>query len=243
METIGIDVSSQPLGTASCLITWNRGSAEILQVEPSLDDQRFDSVLAEPVDKVGLDVPLGWPTGFIDAIVRHRRGEPFGETETDHLVRRETDRWVWKNTLQLPLSVTTDRIAYPAMRVARLLGSLSGFSADRSGGGKVVEVYPAAALRVWELEYRRYKRDKGRDVLIAILKQLRSRSPWLSASDAIWSEIIRHDHAFDALICSLVARAHALGRCHPIPHDQRETARHEGWIAVPIAGSFEELAN
>ncbi|MHB8588453.1 MAG: DUF429 domain-containing protein [Candidatus Dormibacteraceae bacterium] len=243
MQTIGIDVSSQAQGTASCTIRWENGLAQIELVEHALDDGRLELALSERVDKIGIDVPLGWPDAFVGAVARHRAGEPFGEAEMAALARRETDRWVWNNTKQVPLSVSTDRISYPAMRTARILGRLSVLNADRSGAGRVVEVYPAAALRVWQLRYQRYKRDKGREVLTAILKELRTRCSWLSASEAVWRDVKRDDHSFDALICALVARAHATGRCHPVPTDQRETARREGWIAVPSERSLEILAS
>lgn len=63
-------------------------------------------------DKIGLDVPLGWPDAFVDAVVRHRKREPFGEADIAELIRRDTDTWVRRNTHQLPLSVTTDRISW-----------------------------------------------------------------------------------------------------------------------------------
>jgi predicted nuclease with RNAse H fold len=242
LRTLGIDVSSQAKGTAACRIRWEKGSARIEAVEYMVDDDRLEAILSEQADKIGIDVPLGWPDPFVDALERHRDGQPFGETDTSELARRYTDKWVYKVTGQLPLSVTTDRISYPAMRTARILGRLPDAPVDRSGAGDLVEVYPAAALRVWHLQHQRYKRDKGREVLAAIIKQLRERCSWLSADDAVWREVGRSDHAFDALICALIARAHAIGQCHPVPDDRRESARSEGWIAVPREGTLETLA-
>ena len=47
-----------------------------------------------------------------------------------------------------PLSVSSDRIAICAMRCAELLVELAGDGQlERTGGGLVAEVYPAAALR------------------------------------------------------------------------------------------------
>jgi hypothetical protein len=242
LRTLGIDVSSQAQGTAACWIRWEKGSARIEAVEHMVDDDRLEAILSEQADKIGIDVPLGWPDAFVDAVERHRVGLPFGETDTGDLARRYTDKWVYKQTGQLPLSVTTDRISYPAMRAARILGRLLAAPVDRSGAGNLVEVYPAAALRVWNLQHQRYKRDKGRDVLAAIIKQLRERCSWLSADDPLWRDVGRSDHAFDALICALIARAHAIGQCHPVPDDRRESARREGWIAVPREGALETLA-
>ena len=124
----------------------------------------WPGVLAEPVARIGLDVPLGWPDEFVAAVAEHHEGRPFGTAGMDRLTRRETDRWVHDHPeiRQLPLSVSTDRIAYPAMRMARILGEVVGEPIDRSGAGKFVEVYPAAALRVWGLRHRGYKRGADR---------------------------------------------------------------------------------
>ncbi|HYA00515.1 MAG TPA: DUF429 domain-containing protein [Candidatus Binatia bacterium] len=239
--TVGVDVSSQPAGTAACRVRWPSGRAVIDSVEAELDDSRLAAVLTRPAAKLGLDVPLGWPDGFVGAVSRHHSGQPFGEVALAHLVRRETDIWVWEQTKQLPLSVTTDRIAYPAMRIARLLGQLRGGAVERSGTGRFVEVYPAVALRAWDLRHRSYKREAGRSLLAALLEELRRRCPWLQADEATWAEVGRTDHAFDALISALVARAHQRGLCHPIPAGSREAAAREGWIAVPVPGSLERL--
>jgi hypothetical protein len=240
VRTVGIDVSSQPRGTASCSIEWTGSGARIESVETSIGDARLESLLRERADKVGIDVPLGWPRPFVVAVESHADGRPFGEEKIERLARRQTDLWVWKSTGQLPLSVTTDRIAYPAMRVARILGRLPDLGSDRSGAGKLVEVYPAAALRVWRLQYRQYKGAAGRAVLAGILGELKSRCPWLSASDSLWTAL-SDDHCFDALVAALIARAVAAGRCHPIPLESVTIARSEGWIAVPMTGSLEGL--
>ena len=71
---------------------------------------------------------------------------------TDQVVHAATGRW--------PLSVSADRIAYPAMRCAGLLARLAatGRPVRRSGiDSLVAEVYPAAALRIWELPTAGYK--------------------------------------------------------------------------------------
>ena len=239
--SIGIDVASQPAGTAACRVQWGGAGATIESVEHDLDDGRLVEVLAEPVAKIGLDVPLGWPDAFVEAIARHHAGRPFGGSRINRLVRRETDNWVRAEVGQLPLSVSADRIAYPAMRIARLLGELAGGTVERCGGGRIVEVYPAAALRVWGLPYRGYKRGAHRAALLEVAQELRRRCPWLAVDDTTWGEVTRTDHAFDALICALVARAHQRGQCHPIPLDLRAAAAREGWIAVPIPQSLDRL--
>jgi len=244
--TVGVDVASRAPGTAACWVRWEDGAATVERVVPGLDDDHLAAVLREPVEKVGLDVPLGWPDGFVEAVARHQAREPFGDGGIESLARRRTDRWVHEQIHQLPLSVSTDRIAYPAMRMARLLGE-SGVNeeprpaVDRSGAGKFVEVYPAAALLVWGLPHRRYKGTAGGALRAGILDALHRRCPWLTAHSTAWTEIARTDHAFDALICALIARARQRDLCHPIPREQRETAAREGWIAVPLPESLEHL--
>ena len=67
--TVGIDVAAQPERTAGCWIRWDNGAGTVEQVEQPLADDRLRSILADDsVNKVGIDVPLGWPTAFVAAI-------------------------------------------------------------------------------------------------------------------------------------------------------------------------------
>jgi predicted nuclease with RNAse H fold len=245
-ETVGIDVAAQAGTTAACAVVWQQAGAEITHVEAGLDDGRLlDLLSSEDAQRIGVDVPLGWPTAFVDALARHHRGEPWGDLEDPPkgktLTHRATDRWVHDQPdLKLwPLSVSTDRIAYSAMRVARLLGQLG--HSDRSGEGRVVEVYPAAALKCWGLSPRQYKRADGRPNLSRLLQQLREAAPWLKAEDEIWGQVEGDDNQFDALICALVARAVARNQCRQIPVQHRATASVEGWIHIPLQGSLQRL--
>ena len=58
-------------------------------------------------------------------------------------------------------------------------------------------------------------------------------APWLVADETSWKSFHTSDHAFDALIAALIARAHARGLCHAIPDSDREAAIREGWICLP----------
>ena len=53
---------------------------------------------------------------------------------------------------------------------------------------------------------------------------------------------VASDHAFDAFVSSLVARAVARGKTARPPKKQRELARQEGWIHVPEEGSLGALS-
>ncbi len=228
MRTLGIDLSSQPAGTAACRVLWADGIARVEAVEELVDDDRLRALFADTtIDQVGIDVPLGWPDGFVRAVQLHRDGRDWPSLPTRELTHRATDRWLISRGVY-PLSVSTDRIAYPAMRAAALTAGMA-----RDGSGRLVEVYPAAALHVWELQFRRYKRSTGRAVLADIIAALRGKAPWLDADERSWKAFHASDHAFDALIAALIARAHARGLCHPIPNSDREAATREGWICVP----------
>ncbi|GAC1345985.1 MAG: DUF429 domain-containing protein [Candidatus Dormibacteria bacterium] len=239
MITAGVDVASKPKNTAACWVAWGQGRAQLTRCEPCVADSRLRAILDDvAVRPVGVDVPLGWPDAFARSLARYHEGGAWESGDTAALVLRATDHVVHQLTGRRPLSVSTDRIAYPAMRIARLLDG-----ADRSGRGRVVEVYPAAALRVWGLTARGYKRSGGLDVLGRLLTALRDSAPWLEADDATWASIRRSDHLFDAMVAALIARAWAVGLCHPIPQDQVVIAAREGWIAVPLEGSLAELAD
>ncbi len=67
-----------------------------------------------------------------------------------------------RSIAQQPLSVSTDRISFAAIRCARILSEVARRegAVDRSGSGKVVEVYTAAALRQWGLDFRGLRREQ-----------------------------------------------------------------------------------
>ena len=140
-----------------------------------------------------------------------------------------------------PLSVSTDRIAIATMRVASLMSKMAE-PTERSGTWKLVEVYPAVALLQWNFDPRGYKRKKGseaRQNLVAAFLQ-RTRD-WLHICKTDCEHCFRTDDAFDALICALIARANAVGLTEPIPAAVRAHASTEGWIALPLTGSLDQL--
>jgi predicted nuclease with RNAse H fold len=250
--SVGIDVASQDARTAICSIHWEHGRAEI---EPLGSRGASDSEIrrrVESADRVGVDIPLGWPSRFVEALTRHHRGEAWpdegGAAAMTSLRLRETDRWLTDRARRPgeprarchPMSVSSNLIAIPAMRMARVLGPI-----DRSGAGKVIEVYPAAALFVWGLPYRQYKgvRPERREVRHDLVLRLRTLTPWLTAASAQdWERIEENDHELDALVAALVARAKHAGLCDESYDATSQGARMEGWIALPTADALERLA-
>jgi cytochrome c1 len=107
-----------------------------------------------------------------------------------------------------------------------LLGKLG--ETDRSGAGRVVEVYPAGTLRRWNryaAGYKQHPAPVADDIVAA------AGVGFADPSDL--TTVRTSDHALDALLCALTARASATGRVDAVPADARELARVEGWIALP----------
>jgi hypothetical protein len=88
--------------------------------------------------------------------------------------------------------------------------------------------------------HRGYKRTANLGALDAAVDALLARARWLSLGG--YEGVCRRvDHAFDAVVAALTARAAQLGlTTRPGPHELA-AARTEGWIAVPTTG-LDELA-
>ena len=236
-RTAGVDLSSQDKHTALAEITWRTGGAAIELVHIGVGNDEIIAA-AGRVALIGIDCPLGWPRPFTDLLVAARAGAVRPDTGVDDaakqsLAYRLTDVEVRARTGRWPLSVSADRIAYPAMRCAGLLGRLleAGKPMRRSGITSIVaEVYPAAALRGWDLATAGYKSDP--DAGARLLDQLAATAPWLTWESGRALAARSHD-AFDAVVCALVAGAVRLGRTTAPAADQLSLADEEGWIHLP----------
>jgi hypothetical protein len=248
MKTLGIDLSSQSTNTAACLIDWSGESPVVLGVRTKLSDDSILALISEftldlGLDAVGIDAPFGWPQPFIEFIGREPKGTRSSQWTAEYartLTYRLTDVRV-KETLSAkpgkpltPLSVAADKIAYTAFRCSGLLDDLGVY--DRSGVNGVFEVYPAASLKAWDLPFSEYKGSSlvVKERLAAMLTMVCQRCKWLDWAN--WSNhglCSQSDHAFDALIASLMARAAMLGQTIQPTPDERARVSFEGWIACP----------
>ena len=229
MITLGIDLSSMPAGTAACSITWKAKQATALPPLVGCTDDQLDKLITQ-ANVIGIDAPFGWPDDFV-AAVAHWTDTKWSSVNRDQFQFRETDRAVRQRVARWPLSVSTDRIALPAMRAMALL-CRHGVT-DRSGDGRFFEVYPAGSLFCWGFRCRGYKRldEECLGFRKDILNTVRKNLPWLDVPES-YSE---SSDSLDALIASLTARTASQTRTIKPITRQTRMARREGWIHLPTS--------
>lgn len=234
---VGIDLAADPRRTGIAVLA-DSGTCTVESVRVGADDGDIVAVV-RGADRVGVDVPLGWPRAFVDYVSAHSAGtqpalDDPGPAWRRNLAMRVTDREVHRRTGLTPLSVSTDRIAHPALRWSGIESRLrdGGIDAARDGSGVVCEVYPAAALRCWSLPHRGYKGVTNEAARRDLVGSLAGNLPWLQ-----WDEhrelCTADDNALDAVLSALVAREVDRGRCEPPPSELQQLARQEGWIWLP----------
>lgn len=242
MRTVGVDLAADPAATALARIDWVPGRAFVRQLVVGVDDDAIVAAMRQSIDKVGIDCPLGWPTAFVEFVSAHHAGLLTAPAEVAEragrrrLAYRVTDEVTHQVVGRWPLSVSADRIGHAAMRAAGLLARLArdGHPVDRSGDGVVVEVYPAAALMLWGLPHRRYKGRANLPRLAELVDRLLAEADRLHLGD--FQALCRtSDHAVDAVIAALTARAAGCGLVRRPAPDQLGAASTEGWIALPTS--------
>lgn len=259
--TMGVDLASQPEKTAVCILRWGEGPPVLVALcrgraedGTKLHTKWLSTTgygirgdYGAPITKIGIDAPFGWPEPFVDAIAAYRAG-PSWPTGLDNSLGacrlRETDRAVHRRTGKWPLSVSSDKIAVPAMRCATMLTDIAEHVAadavSRDGTKLCCEVYPDPALRRWTdhapeglAPRESYKGSDAAQKRIALLAALRTQ---LSFEDDghLLERVGLEDDYLDALICALVARAVELGLTYaPEAGPELERAQVEGWIHLP----------
>lgn len=237
--SVGVDFAASPRNTAACELQWADGRVTVEHLDVVVDDRAFRSLLDRLPEgaRLGIDCPLGWPDGFTAAVRAHGDHRPWPGRGSDGdrgaLVWRATDRWVGERLGRWPLSVSTDRIGVTALRAAHLLDGWEAANGpiDRSGvSGPVAEVYPAAARRLWALGP------------VRSVPELERRLGIRFATPAARHACESSEHAFDALVSALVARAVAVGRTGCPPPELAGQAGREGWIHVPTSPIEDLLA-
>lgn len=226
---------------------WAGSAARVERVINPADDDAVVSAI-RLADKAGVDCPLGWPDAFVSFVTGHHAGAAMDAGQARDKAWRRGLAWRMTDELVreavpgvIPLSVAADRIAHTAMRCAAIQSRLAdlGEPVDRSGAGLVVEVYPAASLKIWKLPMRGYKGSAGIVVRETLVDRLRGAAPWLELGE--YADLcVRNDHVLDAVVAALAARAAAIGAATRPASEQMAAARAEGWIALPT-GSLDTL--
>jgi hypothetical protein len=79
MDVLGVDLATEPAGTAACWLRSESGRTRLEVVTGRLDDDLLVDVLAS-ADRAAIDSPFGWPEPFVAAITRwqHEGSFPSG---------------------------------------------------------------------------------------------------------------------------------------------------------------------
>lgn len=245
MRTLGVDLASQAVATASCAIGWSSDGGVVDAVSVGLSDEQLLNQIGA-ADVTGIDAPFGWPLAEAEAVYRYAMQGTWSDPPLDELRFRLTERRVRERTGRYPLSSTSDWIAWVTWRCVRLLSQLvGGGPVERVGEQGVFEVYPAGALRSWGIAARGYKTDvAARERILADIQQ-RAASRIVVPEDRRVVLLGSH-HAFDAWLAALAARVAARSDrttwppTTMSPREQEQVLR-EGWIHIPPPDSLAEL--
>lgn len=239
---VGIDLAADPRNTGIAVLREDGDSVLIEDVRVGAEDEPVIAAISSS-RRAGIDVPFGWPRSFLDLLAGHRDGTMPAPADTGpdwrrRIMMRATDLEIRRRTGKNPLSVASDRIAYPAIRWAGIAARLreAGMPVLADGSGIACEAYPGGALAVWGLPHRSYKGAKNiaarRDLIAALTLTL----PWLD-----WQEhraaCEADDNALDAVIAAVIARDVDQGRAVPPPPELAQLAAEEGWIWLPGGGA------
>jgi predicted nuclease with RNAse H fold len=236
-----VDLAAATKKTAVAVIEWSRGSARLADLRIDVGDQEIVDLFGS-MDMTGIDCPLGWPDALVPFLTGHSTFDAGPVLAHDGiegrrlLAYRDTDRFVTAHTGLIPLSVSADRLAHPAMRCAVIQAKIAALHGPqlRDGSGRLAEVYPAASLKIWGLNARGYKGRGSSEAerLAVLVGNLKEQAPWLDLAGQD-DRLAASDDMFDAVVASLTARAVALGRTAGPDDAHSKAARTEGWIHLP----------
>ena len=161
-----MDLAAATKKTAAAVIEWDGGAARLAHLALDVGDQEIVDLFGTSA-MTGIDCPVGWPQALLPFLTGHLTFDADPVLAHDGiegrrlLAYRDTDRFVTRRTGLIPLSVSADRLAHPAMRCAVIQARIAALHGPqpRDGSGRLAEVYPAASLKLWGLVARG---DKGR---------------------------------------------------------------------------------
>ena len=244
VKSLGVDLAAAAAKTAVAVLEWGPAGATLAHLALGVDDQEIVDLFGA-TDVTGIDCPVGWPDALLPFLTGHLASDAGPVLQHDGiagrrlLAYRDTDRFVTAQTRLIPLSVSADRLAHPAMRCAVLQAKIAGLHGPqpKDGSGRLAEVYPAASLRIWGLNGRGYKGRGSTETerLAALLAELRAQAPWLDVAGNE-ARLAGSDDLFDAVVAALTARAVACNLTLRPDAAHAAAAGTEGWIHLPSCG-------
>lgn len=179
---------------------------------------------------IAIDAPLGWPAEMGANLAIHEAGQVLDVT-SDLLFRRETDRFVKEKAGKQSLDVGADRIArtaHAALKILSATGSMPPLAwKSYFEDVAVIEVYPAATLKIYGLPHVGYKESSKQPVRRAILNGLQAK---LTIIDD--RPLIDDADVLDAVVCVLAGVDFLSDACYQ-PEDVMR-ANKEGWIWIRV---------
>ena len=245
--SVGVDLSTEDGKTAAVELAWDGQRLELRDppIFPCSDSAIAD--LARGGDVVAVDVPLGWPSLWADAVGAHRPGDPFlpDQGEARELTWRATDRWIHEATGKAPQRVAASWLGATAIRGARLAARLASEGwvinpvSDELPPRAFIETYPAGLLAAWFPRWSSDAPEEPASQRAWVLDRLRKQGLNLQGELELVVAIV---HVFDALLAAVAAGAARLGMCPGPPEGMRSVAEREGWIRIPVDHGPQTLA-
>ena len=248
VSIIGIDCATEAnkIGLAKGEWEFNRLIIQDVEIKSSMREiaERV-CMWAENSEKtlLAMDAPLGWPDGMREELGCHWAGQSIS-IEKDIMFKRETDRFVKKQTGQSPLEVGADKIARTSHAALGLLERirkvtntdipLSWVQADVEGI-QAIEVYPAVVLRTLCLDTKGYKGNEKKEVkkrenLVHNLLNHEELEGYVEFGQGVTDKLKENDNLLDATLCVLAGADFYRGKCFNPPETDQCIVRREGWI-------------
>lgn len=239
MNVVGVDCATKKLGLARGSVS--NGRITIHEVYYlSRENKEAEEKIRGWLERhrpalLALDAPLGWPRALGIQLHKHSAGMLLGG-KADDLFSRETDRVVKSKIGKRPLEVGANLIARTAHSALELLERLRkkthltiplAWEPSEIKDVCVIEVYPAATLRVLDIKPAGYKKSAAHSERKELMKALEKH---LTIAEAERNKLEKSADMIDAVICVLAAADFLAGKCMK-PENPKE-ARKEGWIWV-----------
>ncbi|MDQ2068766.1 DUF429 domain-containing protein [Natronospira bacteriovora] len=219
-------------GEAGWVLVEAMSGAEVVPVE-----QVAEWISAAERPLLCIDAPLGWPVALGQSLAEHRAGAGIGPG-ADELFHRRCDSFIHERTGCRPMEVGANFIARTARAALGLLAEVREHSrrhlpllwhpgAGDEGG--VIEVYPAATLRMHELPWRRYKPAAELERRDIIMEGFGETLALPGAHSAATQALRTQADVLDAAVCILAGIDFLEGQAMAPPRLDEDLAK-EGWI-------------